>query len=174
MLDQADPSTIFGGSWKITLFKDTRSCEVCVGFEGVRPGSVRNAAASFFHHLADPKGLLKDMGEIADGWLKKFKLKYIWSFVGHSEGGFLATHVKKGWDTFRVTFNAHKAERGMKNINLRLHGDIVSTGPLSVEDRYITLDGGEGHSLKSFEEPLRGKEWADLDAKRFSRPKAML
>ena len=157
----------------MTLFKDTRSCEICIGFEGTRPGSVRNAVGDLLHHLADPKGLLKDMGKIADGWLKKFKLKNIWSFVGHSEGGFLATHVKKSWDTFRVTFNAHKAERGMKNINLRLHGDIVSDS-LSVKDRYITLDGGEGHRLKSFEEPLCGKEWADLDAKRFSRPKAML
>ena len=150
------------GTWKVTLFEDTRSGELCVGYEGTN--SLRNAAGDVLHHIADPTGLFKDMGAVVDKWVKKLTGgRNIWSFVGHSEGGFFANHVKKSWDVFRVSFNGHKAERGLKNMNLRLPGDTVS-GTLSVKDRYTTLltdDCACGHDLKGFK-CVQDMGWLDI------------
>ena len=149
------------GTWKMTLFKDTRSGELCIGFEGTN--SLRNAIGDVLHHIADPTGLFRDMGAVADKWVKKLTGgRNIWSVVGHSEGGFFATHMKKSWDVYRITFDAHKAERGAKNINLRLHEDPVS-GILSVRDRYTTLDTQErGHALEGFK-CVQDMKWCDIN-----------
>ncbi len=142
--------------WKVRFFRDSASGELIVGFRG--SDNFLNFLSDVSHGIADADHLFRTMNKQIAVW-KKFAESqgygsHISAFVGHSAGGYFASHVRKKWDVWRITFNGHKCERaqaggGRLTINLRIGGDIVSNAVCgSVKDRYIKVRLPEEPKLK--------------------------
>ncbi len=150
-------------SWKVRLFREKGSSDLTVGFRGTEHffNWVFDNVAFF---ITNPTSLHKEMEWKIGQWEKKHRGR-VKVLVGHSAGGFHASHVFRGINLFRITFNAYKAERGPVNItwNLRTEGDKVSSWKIigSVEDRYITVCKG-GHTITEFKKAIYILTWEIL------------
>jgi len=154
-------------SWKVRLFREKGSQDLIVGFRGTE--HLLNWIDNLSFFLTDPTSLHIDMENTIFEWEKKYKGR-VKVFVGHSAGGFHASHVFDDISIlFRITFNAYKAERGVinKTWNLRTAGDSVSSSKLigSVKDRYITVCKG-GHGIEEFEKIIYQLSWEKLASMR--------
>ena len=153
---------IFRVIWKIVLLRNKKTNQCFVSFEGTDKWD--HLIVDVLTTLTDWKFILEPFEKELNDWNTRVQHEYggsIVAFIGHSLGGYLATHCCKFWSNiFRITFNSHKPERGENNVNLTLAGDPLKY--LRINDRCIEVGKG-GHKLINFEKYMEGKhDWSDF------------
>ncbi|MCP5507811.1 MAG: hypothetical protein H7A37_05885 [Chlamydiales bacterium] len=142
-VEKLDSGARFGvqDQWLVRFFKDLQTGELIVGFRGT--DNIYNKISFVPHTIADPGKIFKKMNKQMDKWSRNYGS--ISTFVGHSAGGYFATHIKKDWKVKRITMNGHKCEReggggARLTINLRIYTDVISKWFGSARGRYIDIE----------------------------------
>lgn len=146
--------------WKIVLIKSGETGNVTVAIRGTK--SWNNILTDVESIVKKNDKLIGKMNTLLNDWEGTHKCK-ITTITGHSEGGYFANILADIKKLSQVTFSGHKCDSGPNNINLRLHDDLVSKGPSSHKNNYITVGHG-GHDLDKFNFYIRrDTKWSDLD-----------
>lgn len=146
-------------NWRMFIVKNLKTDQLEVIFRGTEM-CVGNVLNDIQHQFSIKSKAFKTLEYMLEVWAKKYGK--IACFIGHSAGGYFASRLKGSWYCVnRITFNAHKAIRGDRTINIRNDGDWFVSKVLSVADRYINIGPG-GHGIKRVIENLVGKSWNDI------------
>lgn len=144
--------------WRICLFQNTETSELIVSFRGTKNFDNWVDNTRLFLDVAHE--LVEKIEKIVEKW--KQKHGEISAYVGHSAGGYFATHVfKHHSDVFRITWNGFRCKQGPRTINLRTTKDPLTGDPLLGCDlsRYITVCKGK-HKIMDFKEfHKRNNDW---------------